>query len=467
MKNWELWIQRNKPALAHPTNLKEQFVRRVLSTIDEISPEHLAPAHPFTDDKGSERHIDILITIPDRQQIAIEIDGLAPYKTADGDINYRQFNDYLEQQNALNAAYPALLRYGAGKIEHAPDIIASEIRATLRAKAEGSYLPKNKKEDNAAIVEAYQDDILRLKKKWRQEASHLKEKADYLVMQSSNADAGQIRQLEAAIHAHEEKIRQYQRASIAAILTNEIDLKTLIADIQSLKDTMDDIREQGSEGQRGSNKKHLLLVVAAIIAIALIASLAVGLSRRSAKPATHVLDENSGILQKMPAELLPENTLPPPDTGNAADTADNPPPASADTTDAALLPDNDTPPDDHSDTLPAPALDNPPHTAAQTTGHDDSISARDAHQHIGETRRVCGKIVESRNQKRHLYLHMDAATPKQSLSIAINKNNKTLVQQADHLDLAKADICVTGKIEMNKKTPQITVSESSQISFND
>ena len=460
MKNWELWIQRNKPALAHPTNLKEQFVRRVLSTIDDIGPEHLAPTHLFTDDKGNERYVDILITIPDKQQIAIELDGLAPYKTTDGDIDYRQFNGYLEQQNALNAAYPALLRYGASKIEHAPDMIASEIRDTLRAQAEGSYLPKNKKEDNAAIVEAYQDDILNLKKTWQHQTDELKQQADRLATGAEVADAEQIRQLEAAIRAHEEKIRQYQRASIAAILTNEIDLKAHIADIQMLKDIMDDLRQKTDEVAQKGSKKNLLLVGLVVTAIIVITGLAVGLSRRSAKPvapALPALDENSGILQKMPAEPLPETALTPADTTTATPTV----PTSAD----SLLPGNSGS-SAATSSQTVPVLANPPHHEPdQAAGHDNSITARDAAQHIGETRRVCGKIAANKSQKKHIHLYLDAAAPKQSLTIIIAKNNQALVRQINHL--GKADICITGKIEANKTAPQITVSEPDQISFNE
>ena len=460
MKNWELWIQRNKPALAHPTNLKEQFVRRVLSTIDDIGPEHLAPAHLFTDNKGNERYVDILITIPDKQQIAIELDGLAPYKTADGDIDYRQFNEYLEQQHALNAAYPALLRYGASKIEHAPDMIASEIRETLRAQAEGSYLPKNKKEDNAAIVEAYQDDILNLKKTWQHQTDELKQQADRLATGAEVADAEQIRQLEAAIRAHEEKIRQSQRASIAAILTNEIDLKAHIADIQILKDIMDDIRQKTGNTTQSNNKKNLLLAGIAVIAIAVIASLAVSISRRSAKPAipaAPVIGENSGVLSKMPAVLPPEAASSSPATTTDARTA----PIADD-----LLPSENNDPSAATSSQTVPVLANPPrHEPSQAAGHNNSITARDTAQHIGETRRVCGKIAANKSQKKYIHLYLDAAAPKQSLTIIIAKNNQALVRQVNHL--GKADICIPGKSEANKTAPQITVNDPDQISFNE
>ena len=451
MKNWELWIQRNKPALAHPTNLKEQFVRRVLSTIDDIGPEHLAPAHLFTDDKGNERYVDILITIPDKQQIAIELDGLAPYKTADGDIDYRQFNGYLEQQNALNAAYPALLRYGASKIEHAPDMIASEIRDTLRAQAEGSYLPKNKKEDNAAIVEAYQEDILALKKIWATEAIGLKEQADRLIAQAAGKgrnDAqlhAQMQLLDAEIRTYEEKIRQYQRASITTVIANEIDIKALIAEIQTLKDIMADLRQASVEdSQGGYERKSAAPWVLGIVAVLALGAAATGGYYYFAKVA--------GKKTPIPVEEDPPAVLTElPVIGQAVSNTGT----------------SNTRPVVSSDVVPptpvAATAEQQPQPETRTS--DGSIMAREAGQYIGETRRVCGKVAALKEAKKSISLHFDAAAPNQSFTAVVWKTSRALSRQASHL--VHADICVTGKIEENRKKPQMIVSESAQISFND
>ena len=451
MKNWELWIQRNKPALAHPTNLKEQFVRRVLSTIDDIGPEHLAPAHLFTDDKGNERYVDILITIPDKQQIAIELDGLAPYKTADGDIDYRQFNGYLEQQNALNAAYPALLRYGASKIEHAPDMIASEIRETLRAQAEGSYLPKNKKEDNAAIVEAYQEDILALKKIWATEAIGLKEQADRLIAQAAGKgrnDAqlhAQMQLLDAEIRTYEEKIRQYQRASITTVIANEIDIKALIAEIQTLKDIMADLRQASVEdSQGGYERKSAAPWVLGIVAVLALGAAATGGYYYFAKVA--------GKKTPIPVEEDPPAVLTElPVIGQAVSNTGT----------------SNTRPVVSSDVVPptpvATTAEQQPQPETRTS--DGSIMAREAGQYIGETRRVCGKVAALKETKKSIALHFDAPSPNQSFTAVVWKTSRALSRQASHL--VHADICVTGKIEENRKKPQMIVSESAQISFND
>ena len=451
MKNWELWIQRNKPALAHPTNLKEQFVRRVLSTIDDIGPEHLAPAHLFTDDKGNERYVDILITIPDKQQIAIELDGLAPYKTADGDIDYRQFNGYLEQQNALNAAYPALLRYGASKIEHAPDMIASEIRDTLRAQAEGSYLPKNKKEDNAAIVEAYQEDILALKKIWATEAIGLKEQADRLIAQAAGKgrnDAqlhAQMQLLDAEIRTYEEKIRQYQRASITTVIANEIDIKALITEIQTLKDIMADLRQASVEdSQGGYERKSAAPWVLGIVAVLALGAAATGGYYYFAKVA--------GKKTPIPVEEDPPAVLTElPVIGQAVSNTGT----------------SNTRPVVSSDVVPptpvATTAEQQPQPETRTS--DGSIMAREAGQYIGETRRVCGKVAALKETKKSIALHFDAPSPNQSFTAVVWKTSRALSRQASHL--VHADICVTGKIEENRKKPQMIVSESAQISFND
>ena len=408
MKNWELWIQRNKEHLQHPANLKEQFVRQILSKIDDISPEDLSATHRFPDAKGSERSIDILIENPEKnQRLAIELDGLAPYKSADGDIDYRHFNEFLEQQNALLNAFGVVLRYSAAKMQHAPDVVMNEIGDILRAQAQGDYAPKNKKEEYAAIVEAYQEDILALKKIWATEASSLKEQADRLVAQAAGKgrnDAqlhAQMQLLDAEIRAYEEKIRQYQRASIATVIANEIDIKALIAEIQTLKDIMADLRQASVEdSQGGYERKSAAPWVLGIVAVLALGAAAVGGYYYFAK-------------------IAGKKT-------------------------------------------PIPVEEDPP---AETRTSDGSIMAREAGQYIGETRRVCGKVAALKETKKSIALHFDAPSPNQSFTAVVWKTSRALSRQASHL--VHADICVTGKIEENRKKPQMIVSESAQISFND
>ena len=452
MKNWELWIQRNKEHLQHPANLKEQFVRQILSKIDDVSPEDLSATHHFTDSKGSERSIDILIENPEKnQRLAIELDGLAPYKSADGDIDYRRFNEFLEQQNALLNAFGVVLRYSAAKIQHAPDVIMSEIGDILRAQAQGDYTPKNKKEEYAAIVEAYQEDILALKKIWATEAIGLKEQADRLVAQAAGKgrnDAqlhAQMQLLDAEIRTYEEKIRQYQRASIATVIANEIDIKALIAEIQTLKDIMADLRQASVEdSQGGYERKSAIPWVLGIVAVLALGAAAVGGYYYFAKVAGKktplpVAEDSPAVLTELPV------------IGQAVSNTGT----------------SNTRPVVSSDVVPptpvAATAEQQPQPETRTS--DGSIMAREAGQYIGETRRVCGKVVALKEAKKSISLHFDAAAPNQTFTAVVWKTSRALSRQASHL--VHADICVTGKIEENRKKPQMIVSESAQISFND
>ena len=452
MKNWELWIQRNKEPLQHPANLKEQFVRQILSKIDDVSPEDLSATHRFTDAKGSERGIDILIENPEKnQRLAIELDGLAPYKSADGDIDYRRFNEFLEQQNALLNAFGVVLRYSAAKIQYAPDVIMSEIGDILRAQAQGDYTPKNKKEEYTAIVEAYQEDILALKKIWATEASGLKEQADRLVAQAAGKgrnDAqlhAQMQLLDAEIRAYEERIRQYQRASIATVIANEIDIKALIAEIQTLKDIMADLRQASVEDSQGDYKrKSAAPWVLGLVAVLALGAAAMGGYYYFAKVAGKktplpVAEDSPAVLTELPViGQVVSNT----GTSN-------------------------TRPVVNSDVVPptpvAATAEQQPQPETRTS--DGSIMAREAGQYIGETRRVCGKVVALKEAKKSISLHFDAAAPNQTFTAVVWKTSRALSRQASHL--VHADICVTGKIEENRKKPQMLVSESAQISFND
>lgn len=450
MKNWELWIQRNKEHLQHPANLKEQFVRQILSKIDDVSPEDLSATHRFTDAKGSERGIDILIENPEKnQRLAIELDGLAPYKSADGDIDYRRFNEFLEQQNALLNAFGVVLRYSAAKIQHAPDVIMSEIGDILRAQARGDYTPKNKKEEYAAIVEAYQEDILALKKIWATEASGLKEQADRLVAQAAGKgrnDAqphAQMQLLDAEIRAYEEKIRQYQRASIATVIANEIDIKALIAEIQTLKDIMADLRQASVEdSQGGYERKSATLWVLGIVAVLVLSAAAGGYyyfaKIAGKKTPLPVAEDSPAVLTELPV------------IGQAVSNTGT----------------SNIRPVVSSDVVPStPVAATEQQTQSETRTSDGSIMAREAGQYIGETRRVCGKVAALKETKKSIALYFDAPSPNQSFTAVVWKTSRALSRQASHL--VHADICVTGKIEENRKKPQMIVSESAQISFND
>lgn len=451
MKNWELWIQRNKEHLQHPANLKEQFVRQILSKIDDVSPEDLSATHRFPDAKGSERSIDILIENPEKnQRLAIELDGLAPYKSADGDIDYRRFNEFLEQQNSLLNAFGVVLRYSTTKIQHAPDVIMSEIGDILRAQAQGDYAPKNKKEEYAAIVEAYQEDILALKKIWATEAGGLKEQADRLVAQAAGKgrnDAqlhAQMQLLDAEIRAYEEKIRQYQRASIATVIANEIDIKALIAEIQTLKDIMADLRQASvDDSQGGYERKSAAPWVLGIVAVLVLSAAATGGYYYFAKIAGKktplpVAEDSSAVLTELP--VIGQ-------TSNGTETSVALPVMSRD-----VVP-------------PTPVAATEQQSQSETRTSDGSIMAREAGQYIGETRRVCGKVAALKETKKSIALHFDAPSPNQSFTAVVWKTSRALSRQASHL--VHADICVTGKIEENRKKPQMIVSESAQISFND
>lgn len=119
-----------------------------------------------------------------------------------------------------------------------------------------------------------------------------------------------------------------------------------------------------------------------------------------------------------------------------------------------------------SDVVPStPVAATEQQTQSETRTSDGSIMAREAGQYIGETRRVCGKVAALKETKKSIALYFDAPSPNQSFTAVVWKTSRALSRQASHL--VHADICVTGKIEENRKKPQMIVSESAQISFND
>ena len=304
---------------------------------------------------------------------------------------------------------------------------------------------------NAAIVEAYQEDILALKKIWATEAIGLKEQADRLIAQAAGKgrnDAqlhAQMQLLDAEIRTYEEKIRQYQRASITTVIANEIDIKALIAEIQTLKDIMADLRQASVEdSQGGYERKSAAPWVLGIVAVLALGAAATGGYYYFAKVA--------GKKTPIPVEEDPPAVLTElPVIGQAVSNTGT----------------SNTRPVVSSDVVPptpvATTAEQQPQPETRTS--DGSIMAREAGQYIGETRRVCGKVAALKETKKSIALHFDAPSPNQSFTAVVWKTSRALSRQASHL--VHADICVTGKIEENRKKPQMIVSESAQISFND
>ena len=95
------------------------------------------------------------------------------------------------------------------------------------------------------------------------------------------------------------------------------------------------------------------------------------------------------------------------------------------------------------------------------------LAAADAKAHVGEQATVCGVVKSARwasnSNRRPTFLNLDEAYPKQLFTVVIFEENRGKFTPPPETQFDKKRICVSGKIEDFRGTPEIVVSEPTQI----
>ena len=95
------------------------------------------------------------------------------------------------------------------------------------------------------------------------------------------------------------------------------------------------------------------------------------------------------------------------------------------------------------------------------------LSTADAKAHVGEQATVCGVVKSARwastSNRRPTFLNLDEAYPKQLFTVVIFEENRSRFTPPPETQFDKKRICVSGKIEDFRGTPEIVVSAPSQI----
>ncbi|HRI20037.1 MAG TPA: hypothetical protein PLA68_03760 [Panacibacter sp.] len=96
-----------------------------------------------------------------------------------------------------------------------------------------------------------------------------------------------------------------------------------------------------------------------------------------------------------------------------------------------------------------------------------TISPKDAVKYVGQTVTVCGKIFGGKYldavKNKPTFLNMGATYPNQLLTIVIWGDSRKNFSYAAEEKLKNKTVCVTGKVEMFKGKPQITINGENQI----
>ncbi|MCI0721541.1 MAG: YHYH domain-containing protein [Acidobacteria bacterium] len=111
----------------------------------------------------------------------------------------------------------------------------------------------------------------------------------------------------------------------------------------------------------------------------------------------------------------------------------------------------------------------PPANASSST-KAKTLTAAEAKKHIGETATVCGKVVSARyaegSRGSPTFLNLDKPHPDSIFTVVIWGSERDAFGQPEEDYHAKA-ICVTGRIEDYKGTPQMVVASPKQIALRD
>jgi DNA/RNA endonuclease YhcR with UshA esterase domain len=95
------------------------------------------------------------------------------------------------------------------------------------------------------------------------------------------------------------------------------------------------------------------------------------------------------------------------------------------------------------------------------------LTATEAKAHVGQQATVCGKVASARwamnSNRKPTFLNLDAAYPKQLFTVVIFEEHRGKFTPAPEAQFKDKRICVTGKIEEFRGTPEIVVSDPKQI----
>lgn len=96
----------------------------------------------------------------------------------------------------------------------------------------------------------------------------------------------------------------------------------------------------------------------------------------------------------------------------------------------------------------------------------NKITAREAKDHVGEVQTVCGKVASthfaSGSKGQPTFLNLDEPYPKEVFTILIWGSDRAKFG-APETKYQNAKVCVTGKITSYRGTPEIVLTEPSQI----
>jgi hypothetical protein len=103
-------------------------------------------------------------------------------------------------------------------------------------------------------------------------------------------------------------------------------------------------------------------------------------------------------------------------------------------------------------------------TISVSFAQEKYISAKDAANHVGEIKTVCGKVINIRMERyQPIFIYLDQQLPDNVFTIVVYRSDRGKFNQPPLYSYLGKRICVTGVIHTYRTKPEIILHDPSQI----
>lgn len=472
MMDWETWIAANKDNLKHIAGFEEQFVRTVLTRIEDIEPEDVKTQYHFRDAHGGNRYIDFMIINESKGfLLPIELDGL--WKA----LSYHEFNDMLSRQNALLREYGVLLRYTNKTMLNHPNQIINEIKYTLDLQSKNQLTKQIVDKQTAKRIEDYQKELELIKQQQAEQANNSKHDTQEALTKEDLAA------LQAAISALQDKVDKVGESNAsklenqpsvsltlpysssqtpALISTSNVDTDTRVKSTDGVQET--------TTKKSGLKLQHMIAIgVTSLIVTAIGANAYFGQVNKDEFLASNQMESSSESVDIYDEESASYDDINV-DTNEKKGVVEVegtllsiPATSEAEVAPVQVMEE----PEQVIEKSEVKAITEPTASYQQPTNINyeeaisDSIPASEARNNIGAYKVVCGNIAQVKSFSKGTYLNFGASYPKQEATIVVWDSDKGNFGDLDQYE--GESMCVEGSIDTYKGIPQIKLASANKI----